>query len=307
MKKIFMSMLALAALASCSSEEVLNEPVDNGERVPINLRAGVVQVETKGAIESIPSSGLDNVVFVKSDNTSAMDWTNATKYTASIASGGAVTFTAGTLYYPINKDEKSFLVGYYPESIGTHANGTVTIGDAQFTGQEDIMFATELSGSKGTPITGTAQFQHQLSQLKFTLTKGDGFDDTNKVKAITVKGTCKPTALDLKTGKLTYAATPAPLTITDNNGIAVSTDGTECTQTVLIQAVEASGSDLTITLDIELTDGTKIEDVAVSGITKPTASQSHNVTLTFKQKEIAANAEISKWTPSSVTGTGTVE
>lgn len=307
MKKIFMSMLALAALASCSSEEVLNEPVDNGERVPINLRAGVVQVETKGAIESIPSSGLNNVVFVKSDNTSAMDWTNATKYTASIASGGAVTFTAGTLYYPINKDEKSFLVGYYPESIGTHANETVTIGDAQFTGQEDIMFAAELSGSKGTPITGTAQFQHQLSQLKFTLTKGDGFDDTNKVKAITVKGTCKPTALDLKTGKLTYAATPAPLTITDNNGIAVSTDGTECTQTVLIQAVEASGSDLTITLDIELTDGTKIEDVAVSGITKPTASQSHNVTLTFKQKEIAANAEISKWTPSSVTGTGTVE
>lgn len=306
MKKIFMSMLALAALASCSSEEVLNEPVDNGERVPINLRAGVVQVETKGAIESIPSSGLDNVVFVKSDNTSAMDWTNATKYTASIASGGAVTFTAGTLYYPINKDEKSFLVGYYPESIGTHANGTVTIGDAQFTGQEDIMFAAELSGNKGTPITGTAQFQHQLSQLKFTLTKGDGFDDTNKVKTITVKGTCKPTALDLKTGKLTYAATPAPLTITDDNGMTVSTDGTQCTQTVLIQAVEASESDLTITLDIELSDGTKIEDVAVSGITKPSASQSHNVTLTFKQKDITATAAISPWT-NGTAGSGTVE
>lgn len=305
MKKIFMSMLALAALASCSSEEVLNEPVDNGQRVPINLRAGVVQVETKGAIESIPNDGLSNVVFVKSDDATAMDWANATKYMASIASGGAVTFTAGTLYYPINKDEKSFLVGYYPESIGTHANGTVTIGDAQFTGQEDIMFAAELSGSKNAPI-GKALFQHQLSQLKFTLTKGDGFDDTNKVKTITVKGTCKPTALNLKTGKLTYAPTPSPLIITDANGITVSQAGTECTQTVLIQAVEASDADLTIKLDIELSDGSKIEDVEVSGITKPTASQSHNVTLTFKQKEISATADISPWTDGTA-GTGTVE
>ena len=306
MKKVFISMLALAALASCSSEEVLNEPVDNGQRVPINLRAGVVQVETKGAINDIPADGLENVVFMKSEHASAADWSTATKHTASIAAGGEVTFADGTLYYPINKDKKTFLTGYYPESIGTPSNGTITIGADQFTGQEDIMFATQLSGSKETPITGKAQFEHRLSQLKFTLVKDDSYDASNKVKTIRVMGTHKPKSFNLATGTLTYANETSPLEITDGTGITV--DGNTYSQTVLVEAIDnADSKTVSITLEVELSDGTIISDIAVNGINKPGVGQSHNVTLTFKQKDISATATISPWTDSDVAGTGTVE
>ncbi len=299
-------MLALAALASCSSEEVLNEPVDNGQRVPITLKAGMVQVETKGAINSIPTGGLTDVVFMKSDHASAADWANATKHSATIGADNSVTFTEGTLYYPISKDEKTFLTGYYPGNIGTAANGIITIGADKFTGQEDIMFATELSGNKSTPITNPAQFQHKLSQLKFTLEKDASYDDSNKVKTIRVKGTHRPTALDLTSGTLTYATDTSSLIIEDNTGITV--DGSLCDQTVLVQAVTPDESTtLTITLEVELSDGTIITDIPVTGVTQPGVSESHNITLTFKQKDITATAAISPWTDSSVNGTGTVE
>lgn len=308
MKKIFMSMLALAALASCSSEEVLNEPVDNGQRVPINLKAGVVQVETKGAVKDL-AAGLTNVVFVKSDHATAMDWANATKYPASIETDGTVTFTENTPYYSTDENTKSFLTAYYMDGKGTLtiSDGKVTIADADFTGQEDIMFAKALSGTKTSVITDKVSFEHKLSQLKFTFKKGTGYDDTKTVKEITIKGTHKPTELDLKTGTLTYATTTSSLIVTDDSGAAVTQAGTEWSKTVLIEAVESSGTALSIKLDIELSDGTIIPDVTVNDISKPGISESHNVTLTFQQKNITATAEIAPWTPSSTNGTGTVE
>lgn len=308
MKKAFISMLALAALASCSSEEIVNEPVDNGQRVPINLRAGLVQVETKGAIEDL-TEGLSNVVFVKSDNATAMDWSTATEYKATIGTDGAVTFTGDKPYYSTDDNIQSYLTAYYMDGKGTLTikDGNVAIADADFTGQEDIMFADELSGSKNSPITAKVAFEHKLSQLKFTFKKGDGYDDSKTVKGITVKGTHKPTALNLKTGKLTYASTTSSLTVTDPTGTAVTEGGADWAKTVLIEAVETGGTALAIKLDIELSDGTIIPDVEVKSISEPGASQSHKVTLTFQQKSITANAEIAPWTPSDTNGTGTVE
>lgn len=51
MKNLFLSMLAMAAMVSCTNEIVDNgEKVDNGQPVPIRMTAGVVGVETKAPI-----------------------------------------------------------------------------------------------------------------------------------------------------------------------------------------------------------------------------------------------------------------
>lgn len=309
MKNLVLSMLAIAsitAMNSCSSE---SDPIDeainagNQEKVEIKIAAGVLKAETKTPMESW------NGEYAYFANGTATGVYSTTPWKAQIAKGGAVTFVDASNqeekhYYDTNATNNIFLIGYYPE--GTYSNGTITytIPDD---GNSDIMISQELSGNKNTPIDADSKkftFKHLLSQLKFIVTAGDGFGENIKLEKIILKGTKKTATLDLAANKTTE--TPA-LTFTGEigeitafnkpEGETITKDNTNELVNVMVQP------GATMTLDIETDAGTYTDiPVTIDG-DNTAASTAYNITLTFSNKAVAANAEISPWK----NGTGSAE
>lgn len=305
MKKIFMSMLALVALASCSSEEVLNEPVDNGQRVPITMRAAVVNVGTKAAIESDndgkTTEDITEVVFYKleDDETPAtLNWASSVKCSATIkATDGTIEFTP-TIYYPSNPNKYAHLIGFHPGTIaGTFTNNSLSING--FNGTQDIIYATKVSGNKSTTSAPTAEFNHKLSQFKFKLSSSnfDTTDPLNNVTKISVKGTHQPQSIDLETGKITYGTTEftAELDLSAENSNTGVVVGNELDKSLLIQPYD-SANPYTLTMTITLKSGVTIDVAGLTVADQPAEGSSYLIDLTFSQKEISGNATITHWT-----------
>ena len=159
MKKVFLSALAIAAMASCSKTELSNTPDGS---VEIKAKSTALSISTKSPYEGTISSGnplTAQVLVSKTDG----------NYTSRYCHGEMTFSDDGTTeasfatpqYYPAD-GSVLYLCGLYPSDLGGW--GTVTESASRtFDGKTDIMAAAQQQSSKSEAQTGTyptMQFKH---------------------------------------------------------------------------------------------------------------------------------------------------
>lgn len=296
MKRLMISMLAMAAMVSCSTEEVIDNAGNNGkEKVEITPSAGVSAITSKAPITAWANTPV-NFAFGSATETYTGIWN------AQIASDKKITFRntgddANEPKYYESNGTSTFLIGYHPK-------GTLTGNKVDFTidGLKDIMATQELSGNKTTPIAGNFLFNHLLTQLKFKLVQGAGFPDDATVTKIEVVGSKTSASLDL--------TNPTDLDFTAGvvGNITVSDSFTEQAPTVAgvengIVMVQPG-----VALKLNVTAG-GIEynniEVIIDGDATAVKSKAYTITLTFSKKELDANGVIGEWTEGA--GSGSIQ
>lgn len=281
MKKILFSMLAMAAMVSCSNE---NEQIDgiNG-KVEIKMTAGVGNVITKAAIGQGASGALSNdlgVFFHRHDGTTA-DWTALSPaLPATIATAGTITFGT-TQYYTIDGN-KSHFFGYYPTGAAT--DGVITW---DLDGTKDIIISDEQVGDKTTTQGLKFAFNHKLTLLKFKVKAENAVAD-EKITSITIKNQENKASYTPETKAFacigsTDLATEAPTTNADITTVGI--DG----GTLLLAPASAEKE---LTLVVVTSKGTYNGKVTV----ECKANTSYVVTLTIKQQEVSGSATVGEWT-----------
>lgn len=288
MKNIYLAIFIVAILVSCSKENIQN---DN----EIKLRGAISKINTK-----TEGSSVDNltVSIAGWENTTSPDYTMAAKWqTNSIisteAANTALTF-AMPQYYNADNSIKSYVKAWYPQ--GVPSAGVINIANSL--GDVDILYATEVSGSKLANITTPLIFNHLTTQLKFAIVAGTGLSVGTTLSSIKVKSVQIPTSLNLLTESLN-GSTIADYMI---QGISANTIGaTTIAVGDPIMILPRKGVNLkldVVTSTAVFTDVPVIIDVDTDLL----PGKSYTITLTFKQSSIALTATVTPWTNGTATG-----
>lgn len=339
MKKLVFSMLAMAALVSCTSESDPIEEMkgDGPDKVEIKMKAAV-GITSKAPVTSntagILDKALTGIQFLKAEDIAANpDW-NAIDKVASTADITADNLATGKislaqkLYYNANETLKSWLIGYFPACTDATYPSSTHKGTLQWTidGSQDILFANEVKGSKadGDQISDIT-FKHKLLQLQFKFKADDDQAITTwgKVTNIAVKTKKSGNLSDLNTiltctlpstftwsdpGELlVLKATETPSTSYDDSPISTSDPITLTKNSTLggYIMVESLTTVNDYFLVITTENATNVEvPITLGGA--PAEGSAYEVELTFKAKEITPTAKITEWNivPG---GNGTVE
>lgn len=167
MKKLYVPVLALLTLASCSKSELANRPVVENDMVEIMATSKALTIETRAPFEGSIASDNTLTAVVLGSTTSA-DY--STTYC-----DGEMTFTddnitpvsfATSQYYPVS-DAPIFLCALYPTALADWKD-IATTAKYTFDGKTDVMAAAEVSGKKSTAMAGTVpsfEFKHLLTKL----------------------------------------------------------------------------------------------------------------------------------------------
>lgn len=174
MKKTFLSLLAVAAMASCTETNV--EQITDGAGggttwTPVKVAASVNQSGTE-ALTRTPYEGViaeDNpftarVLAYEELTGAAIDWANPGR----AVKNADITFTGGgyygydePYYYPASG--QVYVMGFYPADRWIN-DGT----DVSFDGSDDVMLAQKITTNKALADQGTyprLQFRHRLTAL----------------------------------------------------------------------------------------------------------------------------------------------
>ena len=325
MKKIFYSVMALAALAACNKEQVSTAPeFDENE---ICLTSASVNVATKTPVEGTEFSGQTAIVLAStvagnfsSGNLYGPITNMYMKFNGSDPAGFCTsTGTSTPKYY--DGDNNTYLVGLYPTSWGTPGTDTYTL---TIDGKTDAMASAPITVNKatnagdGTP--GNLEFKHKLTKLLVNAKASEGEDYWGKITGIeltaagsaNLQKTISVTATDMTS--FTFGgddADPIPFyswtgttNYTDNSTLDVelSSIATDIAYT-LCAPITADGTDdfkVKITLDngnaYEVNVGLEKSQKAGGGaFTENTAGYAFTIALDFKATIIEATATITDW------------
>ena len=159
MKKIFLSLLALAALASCSKEPAPTPDAADGR---IRIVAGVAA--TRAVADATTGLTGASFVVVEGGATAPASFAGGTAYTGDVAAAsGEVTFTSAAAPSYNLSDANAWLAAYAP--------GGALTGDAiewPIDGRTDIMVTNTVwnAGKYTAPVSTGLNFNHQLSQVE---------------------------------------------------------------------------------------------------------------------------------------------
>ncbi len=318
MKKVLLSMMAVAALASCAKEEGNTPaPVDNNE---ITLVSNTVNAMTKASLSG-DFTGIARVLAsANQTNFSTLygsrDATNTYIKFDGTTSAKGFTNAAGDdpqpEYYQGN--ENVYLCGFYPN--------TWTIAGAyeSIDGKTDVMFAPAITVNKSTEVAyRKLTFNHLLTKLDVQVKIENGeIDNWGTITSMTLSSNTKisvdvaslPTAVSSITpanfsepstlnfysttgdAQISNTALPEEATTqaTDFAYIMcapVTADGTENAEYTLNIVTEKAGS-YTVPLNLKNADNSTDFD-------KSTLGYQFKVLLTFESTEITATATIAPW------------
>lgn len=167
MKKLYVPVLALLTLASCSKSELANRPVVENDMVEIMATSKALTIETRAPFEGQIASG-NTLTAVVLGSTTTADYT--TTYC-----DGEMTFTddnttpvsfATKQYYPVS-DATVYFCALYPTALADWKD-IATTAKYTFDGKTDVMAAAEKDGKKSTAMAGTHpsfEFKHLLTKL----------------------------------------------------------------------------------------------------------------------------------------------
>ena len=310
MKKLILSLAAVAALASCSQEESNNVPEGALDRTPITVNAGIeTSVVSKAPVTGTSfKDGESNlfrlVAYANATQTEPTDFT--TPYFSNNGKGDVnVNSEKGSdsqyqllpdpaQYYPTNGDYLYFYAfapggeGWTFTPSATNPTATITID-----GTQDIMWAKDESGIKkmqGTQTQPQLAFTHQLMQVTFKAKADESFIGSDKVTKLTIKGIGRTVTLNPITGDVTFGN--EDLIALDNpTGIEIEKTAQAIAPEIMFQAKQK------ITLDITTANGNTYQGVEVDFGTDQTDKKgySYEVTLNFKQTMIVPTASITEW------------
>lgn len=177
MKKLIFSVLAVAAMASCSKSE-LTERSNDG--VAIMAKSEVLTVSSRTPFEGIDAttSLTARVIASKTsgvfDPANAANWHDDTMTFGETSNTTAVGFT-NSRAYPAD-GSSVFLCGLYPASTtdwanfrtSSSANGSETTAEYVFDGKTDVMLAAQVETKKAEALANSFKkltFNHMLTKL----------------------------------------------------------------------------------------------------------------------------------------------
>jgi len=315
MKKIILSVLTLAALASCSKEE--NTGIDTGDdRVAIAPSANIESnVISRAAVEGTSfAEGTDvfRLSAFESATEPAGNWTAAgteafENMQVNCVANGTLSLNTPKYYPPTGASEKLWFYAYAPSGTYTNGNGaTKPSVNYTITGQEDIMTGkvTNTNGfggvAKGETQTHPAfEFSHLLKKITFKVKAGDTFDADASIQVtnITVKGVKTSATLDVVAGTLAFSGNAdQSLTLSGSNTV-ITAAGASVPGCLMFEP----GENFTVSVTA---GGVTYDDatVTLSGTDAGKAGVSHEVTLTFHRSAIVPTATITEWTPGEDAG-----
>lgn len=169
MKKLYVPVLALLTLASCSKSELANRPVVENDMVEIMATSKALTIETRAPFEGQIADG-NNLTAVVLGSTTSGDYTETTPRYCD----GEMTFADNTTaasfatpqYYPVS-DATIYLCALYPTALADWKD-IATTAKYTFDGKTDVMAAAEVNGKKSTAMAGTVpsfEFKHLLTKL----------------------------------------------------------------------------------------------------------------------------------------------
>ncbi|BCG54238.1 hypothetical protein AI2BBH_12840 [Alistipes indistinctus] len=227
------------------------------------------------------------------------DWSSPYIVNVAVNSGEKSVLTfAKAQYYPINGD-KVYFYAYSP------VNGTYTAGNGSaapkvswtITGQEDVMAAQVTEGIAKNPVPANQPqpnfaFTHKLKQVKFQVIRDASFEENIKLTSLMIIGTNTEATMDLATGAVTWGAATSDLPVYDD---AAGQDITATASAVGDAMMLSPGASFKVRA---VAGGVTYDDITVTlaGTNAGAAGVSHEVTLTFKRKEIVPTATIAEWT-----------
>lgn len=198
MKKIFIAVLAVAALASCSKEQTVNVDkgavigfdtfVENSTRVATDITGA--NISTFGVYGSVTNGqGQKGVIFsnqeVRKNNNNLFTYSPAQYWIPS----SAYKFLA---IAPFDAAKWTYIL---PENANAVENGTISFDNAAALASQDLLFA---AAEKSTLATITADpgkvgftFNHMLSRVAFTFTNSfaENSNITLKVHNVAINNT----------------------------------------------------------------------------------------------------------------------
>lgn len=325
MKQLFVLLLAVAAMVSCSKNESVTGPDVPADGVEIKASSMVRTIESKAPFEGAISA-TQNLTAKVLISTVTGDY-------SSPIHNGTLTFTqAGTstgftpaVYYPSSTaDSPVYLVGLYPSTGWGNVQNSNEI-EYTFDGSQDVMAAAEVSGTKALAQADTHPaftFNHLLTKLNLSV-KAESAEAAaawGKVTEITLEQAGEKTpknqmkvALNTGTATFPYEGTgtfsfyakdgdaytdnaftaQAKELTTDLTEIAyalvapITADGTKDFK-LRVKTQKGSEAEVISMVDIDLTakEGSTLGD---------TKGQAFALTLTFKATEITPSATVADW------------
>lgn len=317
MKKIFISVLTLAALAGCSKEENGLPASSNEEsRAVIAPSANIENnVISRAAVEgTVFLQGSDvfrlsafEAVEEPTDNWTATGAEAFEDMQVNCVADGTLSLATPKYYPPTGASEKLWFYAYAPSGTYTNGNGaTKPFVSYTITGQEDIMTGkvTNPNGFGGvangeTQTHPAFEFSHLLKKITFKVKAGDTFDaeSNTTVSQIVVKDVKTSATLDVVEGTLVFSGNAdQSLTLSGSNTV-ITTAGASVPGCLMFEP----GATFTVSVTaggVTYADAT----VTLSGTNAGKAGVSHEVTLTFHRSGIVPTATIVDWTPGENAG-----
>lgn len=279
MKTLVFSMLAMAAMVSCTSESDPIEEIDNGQPKEVKMTAGVIGVETTKAAVN-PGDAFQASFFRVDGATPSWSAVLAPK-NVTIPADGTIKFTPSE-FYPADGTNANF-VGISPQVEASVIAGTVT---TTITGVEDVMYAGAKAGNRLTASPLSMAFDHLLTQIKFVVKTDDTSTDDVAVTSIKIKDANTVFAINLSDGLFASSATPTSAIGTES--MTATKIGSSASDSYMIESNPTS-----LTFIVNATGYTQNQEVTISKDFK--AGTAYTITLTFKDKEITGGASVSKW------------
>lgn len=308
MKNLVLSMLAIAsitAMNSCSSESDPINEVTGGDNVEIKLNAGTIGIETKAPIKDLTNLSAGKIgIYAIDDNT----WTASPRINnqSSATDGlGAITFDDSKKYYYPSTGSVNFYAYYpYSESITASGEGTAPSLGFTITGEEDLMYATSVSGDKNTPPTDELNFNHVLTQIQFNVKAGT-IPAGIKLLSIKVIDVNDKGVMDITTGTLSgWGKSTADVTIDAKvtGSPVIDNTAADAGSPIMLQPGQAN---FKIEVVTDMGTYTDIEIKPEGGDAGFLAGKAYDVLLTFNATEIAVKAAVTPWAEG--TGSGAVQ
>ena len=194
MKKLLVSVLAIAGLVACTQETTLvqkgNAPMEFGAAFVENATRANAAVDPSTTTESI--TGFDVWGFMDQPSGKVFEGEDVTGEKGNFTYVNTQYWLPGHDYYfaalaPMNSANWKLNT----EAANTFGAGIVDFHNVD--GTEDLLYAAEMVSTKGLPVGETPgvvelQFSHLLSKVKFSFT--NGFDNENAyidVKEVTME------------------------------------------------------------------------------------------------------------------------
>lgn len=315
---VVITAAAALLLTACSGR--LDNPSD-GTR--IGLRAGIDEVEVTTRATAAPYEGstpsssniLDASVWV-STSSSSFENSGTPGNLASLPLHTEIRFNSTGLVYPVSDvllypdPGTVYCVGLYPFSASAWTWVTtegVTSASHAINGEDDIMFAPKVSGTKAEPISDPLAFTHQLTWIKINVVaeSNNAIGMWGNLTDITVTSPFDTYTVNLSNGSSSCHGSPADINAFSGSEalqITTNTLGSVFCAPAASYSISVTAGSITKNLTVEL-KGT-------DGITPVSASEAKGklfvITLRFNNINIIdASCALVPWDDDNETLRGT--